>query len=77
MHKLSVSGMIIFIKYASHVPWPHEVRCAIWIVLANEILLVSAKLRQQKPMNDPAVSLSSVLEANSVPDGGAPSVLHE
>lgn len=47
LHNISVSGTIILVKYASGVPWPHEVRWTIWIVLTNEIL-VRAKLRQQK-----------------------------
>lgn len=72
LHKLSVSETILFIKYTSHVPWPREVRCAIWIVLANEITLVRAKLRQQKT-HERSCSVSLLcLEDNNFPDGGAP-----
>ena len=48
LYNLSVLGTITSIEYASHVPRPQDVKWAIWIVLANEMVLVSAKLRQQQ-----------------------------
>lgn len=71
LHNLSVSGTVILIKYALHVPWPHKVRWTIWIVLANEVILVSAELRRQKKPWTILQCFSPVLENNNDAAGGA------